>query len=369
MNVFRFAMISAAAMLLALPVSAQNDAKKDAQTAAAEAAAAFAQTPEETVAPPKPVYWTKSAKTDLKFSQQKLTNWAAGGINNITLNSYLDASANYAKGKTYWNNRLQFDYGFIYQEDKPFIQKNIDRIYLESKYGYRSSDKLGLSAKFDFLSQFTDSYNYNVPRDYEGDKPSKKDWINARTLRSGFLSPGTAHLGVGIDWVPNTKNRWLVVNFQPLTGGFVVVDNETLRRAYGMHRKKGYEDESLYPYVDPEGIQHGEYYRFSRFELGAQLQADLNVKINTNFTYSSTLILFSNYLDKPLNMRVNFTNRVNWMLAKYISMSFTSFLIYDDKVMIKNQNDIDKYPDGKQRIQLQELLGFGFTYTFPGPKK
>jgi Protein of unknown function (DUF3078). len=374
MKVLDIVVFATIAVLAAAPVYAQNDQnRKDTQAAAAEAAKAFADTPVEEVAPPKPKYWTKSLRTDLKFNQQKLNNWAAGGINNITLNTYIDGRANYAKNKMYWNNRVMFDYGFIYQEDKPFIQKNIDRIYLESKYGYSKSAKFGFSTKFDLLSQFTNSYNYVVPTDFTGDSPTSKDWKKARTLKSGFFSPATFHVGAGMDWIPNPQNKWLVVNFQPLTGGFVIVDNELLRKAYGMHRVKKYKDESAFPYqetmTDGSVLTHGEYYKASRFELGAQLQADLNLKINTNFTYAATLILFSNYLDKPQNMRVNLTNRVNWLLAKYLTFSFTSFLIYDDHVMIKNPDDIDKYPEGKQRVQLQELLGFGFTYTFPVAKK
>ncbi|MCQ2162255.1 MAG: DUF3078 domain-containing protein [Bacteroidales bacterium] len=370
MGNFRLAAIAAAALLATVAATAQDD-KKDVQSAAAAAAAAFAQTPEPEVKAPKPVYWTKSAQTDLKFNQQRLSNWAAGGVNNVTLNAYIRGTANYAKGKAYWNNNLQCDYGFIYQQDKPFIQKNVDRLYIESKYGYRKNEKFGLSSKFDLLSQFSNTYNYVYPAGVED--PTAKDWKNARSIRSGLLSPAYAHLGVGVDWVPNPKNRWIVVNFQPLTGGFTIVSNEELRRAYGLRRQKQYADEGAYPYSETKEdgtvVNHGEYYRLSKFELGAQLQVDLNVRVNNNFTYSSTLIMFSDYLDNPQNMRVNFTNRVNWLLAKHLTMSFTSFLIYDDHVMIKSEKDLEKYPDGRQRIQLQELLGLGFTYTFPIAKK
>ena len=173
--------------------------------------------------------------------------------------------------------------------------------------------------------------------------------------------------------MPNPANRWLVINFSPITGGFTVVANKELRRAYGNHRLKQYRDEAEYPYTEalPDGttVNHGEYYKITRFELGAQLVANLNVRINTNFLFSSSLILFSNYLDNPQNMRVNYSSSVSWILAKNLSLSFKTFLRYDDKVMIRNPDDIDKYPDGKQRIQLQEILGLNFSYSFPVPKK
>ncbi len=47
---------------------------------------------------------------------------------------------------------------------------------------------------------------------------------------------------------------------------------------------------------------------------------------------------------------------------------FTTNLIYDDKVMIKNDKDIEKYPNGKQRVQFKESLSFGFVYTIATKK-
>jgi hypothetical protein len=370
-----YAMAAAAFALMPIGLSAQTDTtKKNAQNAAAAAAVALLNAPEEKVEPPKPVYWTKSVLTNIQFSQTKFDNWAAGGIDNVTLASYIDANANYAKDKKFWNNRLQLDYGFIYQDDKPFVQKNTDRIYLESKYGHRMTDKLNYSGQFTFLSQFTNSYNYQTPNNYTGDKPSRDDWMDARTLKSGFLSPAYFTVGIGIDWVPNPKNNWLVVNFAPLTGGLTLVTDESLRMGYGMSRKSKYKDETNYPYsiTDTSGNvigYHGEYYKAAKWQLGAQLKVDLNLKINTNITYSSQLVLFSDYLDNPQNLRVNWDNRFNWLLAKYFTFSLTTFLIYDDNVLIKDDSDIEEYPDGRKRIQFKELIGFGFTYTFPSAKK
>lgn len=364
----------ASALLGPVSLQAQTDTtKKDAQSAAAAAAAALVNAPQTQVVPPKPNYWKKSLLTSIQFSQTKFNNWAAGGIDNVTLASYIDANANYAKDKKFWNNRLQVDFGFIYQDDKPFVQKNTDRIYLESKYGHRITDKLNYSGQFTFRSQFTNSYKYNSPKDYEGDKPSRRDWMNARTLKSGFLSPAYFTVGLGIDWVPNPKNNWLVVNFAPITGGLTMVTDESLRKGYGLERKSKYKDETQYPYniTDDSGAvvgYHGNYYKSAKWQLGAQLKVDLKLRINSNINYSSQLVLFSDYLDNPQNLRVNWDNRFNWVLAKYFTFSLTTFMIYDDNVLIKDESDIDKYPEGKKRIQFRELIGFGFSYTFPRPK-
>lgn len=362
--------VAAAAFLAGAPVCAQTeDVKQNVQDAVAAAAQAINATPEEKVVPPKPKYWNRSLLTQVNFNQTSLTNWKAGGINNITLKGYIDGNANYAKDKSFWNNRLQLDYGFLYQADHPFIQKNTDRIYLESKWGHKATDKMNYTANFDFRSQFSDSYKYMTPKVAGDGEPTKSDWLGARRLQSGFLSPANIRLGLGIEWMPKPENKWLVVNFSPLTGGFTIVTNELLRASYGMKRKNAFEDEKAFPYEvkDASGAviaQHGEYFRSSKFELGASLKIDLNLKINRNFTYGSQLLLFSDYLDHPQNVRVNWDNRIKWLLTKYFTFTIDTFLIYDDNVRISTEGN----PDGFRTTQFKEMLGFGFAYTFPVKK-
>ncbi len=366
-RMIRNTIVLLAVLLLAVPVRGQNE-KQNAQEAAAAAAQALAATPEEKQEPPKPKYWKKDLTTRVNFNQTNLTNWAAGGVNNVTLASFIVANANYAKDKVSWTNNMQLDYGFIYQDGRPFIQKNTDRIYFVSTFGKKMSDKLNYTAQFTLRTQFSNSYSYATPTSFEGDEPSRKDWMAARVLKSGLFSPAYVQLPLGIQWVPNPKNRWLVVNFAPLTGGFTVVADESLRKQYGMKLKKEYRDATAFPYTvtkdDGTVITHGEYYRSARFEFGARLQADLALKVNNNFTLNSQLVLFSDYLNNPTHVRVNFDNRINWQLAKYLSFNLSSFLIYDHNVLIKNEKDIERYPSGTQRVQFRELVGFGFSYTF-----
>lgn len=339
--------------------AAQNDAHK----AAAEAAKALTEAPKAQEEVKKPKYWKESLKTNINFVQAGLTNWAAGGDNTVTLSAYVDGNANYAKNQQYWNNRLQLDYGFLYASSKPIIQKNTDRIYLESKWGLKipKAKNLSFAVKYDFRSQFSTGYNYLTPKLPEGkpegttleDLPRKELiqlWKDARQSKSGFLAPAYTNLAVGIDVKPS---NWLTLNIAPLTGSVVIVRDIALRKNYGMGLDKIWEGVT-------EGVPtDGSQYRSARFELGAQLTADFRVNVNSNFAYSSQFKLFSNYLDKPLNMRVNWDNRFDWKLAKYFSLTITTNLIYDDKVMIYS----DKDGETKQRVQFKESLAFGFTWT------
>ena len=341
---------------------------QDAQSAAAEAAKAISEAPEVAPKVEKPKYWTESLKTNVTIGQTSLTNWAAGGDNTVSLAAYIDGNANWKKGEMFWNNRLQLDYGFHYASSKPIIQKSNDRIYLESKWGYKapSTKYLYFSANYDFKSQFSTGYDYNTPaslvdengNDLEGDA-LRQAWKDARALKSGFLAPAYTNLALGIDFVPA---KWFSLNFAPLTGDLVVVTNEALRGNYSMPLKKQYE--GITEGVPTDGSQLSNV----RFGFGAQLKMDAKVNINDNFAYSTQVVLFANYLDIKHCPRINWDNRIDWKLAKYFSFTVTTNLIYDDTVKIVNPKDIDKFPEGKARVQFKESLAFGFTYTIASKK-
>lgn len=348
--------ITLAAALVAFGAYAQ-----DAQQAAAEAAKAIDAAQNAEVKVEKPNYWTSSLKTNVSLGQTSLTNWAAGGDNTVSLAAFIDANANYKKNEMFWNNRLQLDYGFLYASSKPIIQKNTDRIYLESKWGYKTEamKNFYFSANYDFKSQFAPGYEYKTPSVEGLENLPMKDkvqaWMDARKPLSGILSPAYTNLALGIDWTPA---KWLSVNFAPLTGGFVIVEDVRFRQSYSMPLRK--EWEGITEGVPTDGSQ----LRSARFEFGAQLKVDAKVNVNDNFSYSTQVVLFSNYLDKPQNMRVNWDNRIDWKLAKYFSFTVTTNLIYDDKVMIFSDKDGKTH----QRIQFKESVAFGFTYTIASKK-
>ena len=348
--------ITLSAVLLSVATYAQ-----DAQQAAAEAAKAIDAAQNAEVKVEKPKYWTSSLKTNVSLGQTSLTNWAAGGDNTVSLAAFIDANANYKKNEMFWNNRLQLDYGFLYASSKPIIQKNTDRIYLESKWGYKTEamKNFSFSANYDFKSQFAPGYEYKTPSVEGLENLPMKDkvqaWMDARKPLSGILSPAYTNLALGIDWTPA---KWLSVNFAPLTGGFVIVEDVRFRQSYSMPLRK--EWEGITEGVPTDGSQ----LRSARFEFGAQLKVDAKVNVNDNFSYSTQVVLFSNYLDKPQNMRVNWDNRIDWKLAKYFSFTVTTNLIYDDKVMIFSEKDGKTH----QRIQFKESVAFGFTYTIASKK-
>ena len=362
-------------------VNAQN-----VQDAAASAAKAIMESPEAPQKVEKPNYWTSSLKTNINMGQTGLTNWAAGGDNTISMAAFIDANANWKKEEMFWNNRLQLDYGFLYASSKPILQKSTDRIYLESKWGYKTEkmQNVYFSANYDFKSQFSTGYDYKTPgntKNEAGDDLIGRDlrqvWKDARVLKSGFLAPAYTNLALGIDWKPA---KWLSINLAPLTGGFVIVKDEELRKSYSMKVKSTTSDEMLAQAnaalsaattkaeKDAASIALGDLYKSAKFEFGAQFKADAKFNVNDNFSYSTQLVLFANYLDSKRCPRINWDNRFDWKLAKYFSLTLTTNLIYDDQIMIKNEKDIDLFPNGKARVQFKESIAFGFTYTIAKKK-
>ena len=372
-----FVVISAA--LISMGAYAQ-----DAQQVSADAAQAVNEAPAAENKAPKPSNWTNSLKTNVTVGQTGLFNWAAGGDNTVSLAAFIDGNANWKKGDMFWNNRLQLDYGFLYASSKPILQKSTDRIYLESKWGYKapSTKYLYFSANFDFKSQFTTGYDYNTPAslidpntglEYTG-SALKQVWKDARGVKSGFLAPAYTNLALGIDFVPT---KWLSINIAPLTGGYVIVKDAELRKSYSMKQKKTTTDDMIATAeanlaaattaeeIEAATVALGNLYRAANFEFGAQIKADVKVNVNDKFSYSTQLVLFANYLDIKHCPRINWDNRIDWKLAKYFSLTLTTNLIYDDQILIVTK----KYPEGKKGlVQFQESVAFGFTYTIASKK-
>ena len=316
---------------------------QDAQSAAAAAAQEMTKATEVEKAEAKPNFWTSQAEFTFGLNQTSLWDWAAGGYNNLSLNSGLDANAKYAKDLSTWTNRLQLQYGILSSADKKgLLQITTDRIYAESKWGYKTSkdSKWSYSAAFDFRSQFSNGY----------DKYQQVDGVWTGNLKSGFLAPAYTNLGLGMDWTPN---NWLSINIAPLTGGFTIVRIEELRKTYGMQL------------IDPSVTNPvGKDYRNLKFQFGAQLKIDAKFVINEKFNYGTQLVLFTDYLDNPFKeYRVNWDNKITWSIGKYFKVGLDTWLIYDPNVIIKNDKDIAQYPDGRNRIQFKEFTSFNFAYT------
>lgn len=313
------------------------------QEAAAAAAAALSAAEDVPVKEEKPKYWTNTFNANLNFGQTYLSQWVAGGFNNISITANVDAKADFAKDKALGSSRIQLEYGQLYSADKPIFQKTKDRIYLESKWGYETPVKhLAYSASIDFKTQFGKNYTYGTPKEYEGDEPTREDWLIARTLKSGFLAPAYLNVGVGALWTPAP---WISLNVAPLSGGGVLVTIPQLRKTYGMDLREGSETE----------------YTNFRAEFGAQIKLDMSWVINDVFSFSTQATAFYNYLTPKMEPRITWDNKIAWKIAKFFAINISTNLIYDPRVMVHDK-DKDGVTDSKG-VQFKEYCELGFTYT------
>lgn len=271
-----------------------------------------AQTPDTTK------LWTTGTKASLSFSQVSLTNWAAGGENSFGGNSFLNLFANLKQGKTTWDNSLDMAYGLVKLGDAK-MRKSDDKIDLVSKFGHNVINKnLFLSANLSFKSQFTEGFNYP----------------NDSVMISNFLAPGYLMLGFGMDYKPFP---YLSVSLLPLTGRMTLVTDETLSDAgaYG---------------VDPG--------KTVRSEFGAAFKVTFEKDVFTNVSIKSKLDMFTNYMDRPQNIDINWEALMILKVNKFISTFLGFQTIYDHDILITDK-------DGKTgpRTQFKQTFGVGLTYS------
>lgn len=76
-----------------------------------------------------------------------------------------------------------------------------------------------------------------------------------------------------------------------------------------------------------------------------------------NIAMESRLTLFSDYMNDPQNIDVNFETQLIFKVNKYISANISANLVYDDNVTITDK-------DGKsdQELSLKRFLGLGLSY-------
>lgn len=96
-----------------------------------------------------------------------------------------------------------------------------------------------------------------------------------------------------------------------------------------------------------------------RSEFGGYIKIAYGNEIFKNVALLTKLDLFTNYLDNPQYVDVNFDLILSFKINKFLSASFMSQLIYDYDI---------KFDDGaggeESRVQFKELFGLGLSYSF-----
>lgn len=277
---------------------------------------AFSQEEEEE----KPDGWSSGGDISLLFSQAAFNNeWQGGGTSNYTGDFHIDYSINYKKDRLLWDNSLLGEYGLTKVKGDEFTRKTNDKLEISSIVGYTVAEDSRWSYSFllDFRTQFGKGFEYD-------------DDAQTRTESSRFLSPGYLKFGPGMLY----KNGEIFkVNISPATARLVFADKK-------FTTIPGYEDGAYY------GMDEGES---MRFEFGASVDASSKIALMENVDLKQKISLFSDYLDKPQNVSMDYTLRLDMKINKFLTTNFTFQAIYDDKAV--------------SAFQIREVLGVGFNYS------
>lgn len=263
--------------------------------------------------------WKKRFMFNASFNQASFSsNWKAGGINSVGLNGALNYKANYAKDKITWDNEIDFLYGFVNNSGQGF-RKTLDRMFFDTKVGYKISDNWDLFTSLNFLSQFTEGYRYNDD--------------DTQDLISDIFAPAFITSAWGLQYQPAPYFKVRIAPFAPRVT--ILSDNNGRFDAVDP--------------VSPYGVLLGETTRFEW--LAFQATADFDKDIAKNLNLKWRYMLFANYetlegktIDHRLDLML--TAQVN----RFISVGLGGILIYDF--------------DQDDEVQLSQNFNFGFRYTF-----
>ena len=274
----------------------------------------------------------------LNLSQTALENWAGGGESSVAFTALSKLGKTIEKGPRSASWGVDAALGLLRQQGT--WRKTDDRIVVTGQWNaaMRSSLNGGrLSLLIDARTQFLPGY-------------AVVDALPDRSQRiSDFLSPGYLVGAAGFAPRQGDRHQFFLA---PFTGKLTVLLDDTLSAtgAFGV----------------PAG-------QASRLELGGYLRWNLKWPLMDNVTWTHQVDLFSNYLDSPGNIDINWTGLLELRVNESLRTTISTHLIYDDDVVLEKEpartetNDQGVTVDIPARLgpgtQFKEVLSVGFSYT------
>lgn len=249
----------------------------------------------DTSAPKGP--WTRAIQLNVTLNQSSFSeNWQAGGISSVGLGALYNAKLDYAKDAWEWKNELIFQYGYLKNKGQE-SRKSVDRIFYDTKLGYKFSKNWLFYGSLNFLSQFDAGFNY--ANDATG--------VEQRTLISGLFAPAFVTESFGLEYKPK---EWFFIRFGVGTLRQTIVLRDSVYNgapeAYGV------------PFADNV-----------RNELGFQLTSEVDHDIAENVNLKARFNAFANYETLPevdTRLDVAITAKVN----KWLNVGLVGVVLHDD---------------------------------------
>lgn len=263
------------------------------------------------------VGWKKAGNFVLLFNQSAFNNeWLGGGTSNVAGNAGLNYDFNYKTPEMIWDNKFIAAYGLTKLKDQP-TTKSDDRLEFTSLIGKKAKGYWFYSGFLNFKTQMDSGFLQ------ETDAVTN---VTTYTKISHFFSPAYLQAGPGMLW---KKSDNLKVNLAPATSRLIFVHKHFTE------------------FGSAFGVDQG---KTSRFEFGAAVNAYYKFNIMENVSMENILNLYSNYLDNPQNVDIDYQMNLVMKINKYISTNVAFQAIYDDNAI--------------GAFQIREVFGLGFNYGF-----
>jgi len=279
--------------------------------------------------------WTRTGKITLLINQSAFSEWQAGGDNNFAGNININYDINYVKGDLLWDNKLLASYGLTINDDDG-ARKTDDRLELNSIVGKNIKKNWNASFFMNFKTQFADGYAYED--DYLDQNP---DGDNEDFPIAGFFKPAYWSFGPGLLW---KKNDNLHVNIAPITAKFTFITGEIFTYNDDDPDNVFYESSDV---VETFGVDPGDS---SLFEFGLNIRSYYKFDLMKNINIENIFTVYSNYIDKPQNVDLDYTMNLVMKINDVFSTNLTFQTIYDDNAY--------------KGFQIREVFGLGVNVNF-----
>ena len=265
--------------------------------------------------------WNLSGKFIFLGNQSSYSYWTAGGQTSVSGTIKIDYDFNYDKDGWNWDTKLITAYGLNSIGGSKFLKKTDDKLEINSLLGKKFTNNLignwSYSSFINFKTQWTKGYRFR--KNSQGEEE--------RNELTRFFSPAYLQVGVGLYWKKN-KDFW--INMAPFTGRLIIVNR---------YFTNNLEDNKRY-----FGVKKG---KNSRFELGASIRSFFKFELVENVFVTNRISLYSDYLDNPANIDLDYTINTIMKVNKYLTTNLIIQFIYD-------HNSV-------KRLQVREVMGIGIS--------
>ncbi len=283
---------------------------------------------------PGPAAWQYEGLLGLQASQTALSNWRAGGQNQLALGAQ-------GRSKTTWSRRrltlsleLSGQYGVLRVVPQRTYRKTQD--FLLGVFQYeRNVDTAGrwaTSILVDGRTQWAPTYKYI------GDSVVKP-------AQSAFLAPLYGQFSLGVRYRPLPK--W-TLTLSPLSGRLTYVRLQYLA------------DAGAFGVLPAERDTAGAVVRPARralWEVGVRLTSRLTAKPLKGLEINHFGDVFYSYSSKPRGPTVVSQLQAAYKLSTWLAVAFTQQAIYDPRTGA-----------GKEALQLLTTWSLGVTWNITSPK-